>query len=35
MKEVPITRTTALGQASNAGKIKPVTCKEMVALYDK
>ncbi len=35
MKQVCIARMTAFGQAGNAGKIKPVTCKEMVDFYKK
>ena len=35
MKQVCIDRMVAFGQAGNAGKIKPVTCKEMVAFYKK
>jgi fructose-bisphosphate aldolase class II len=35
MEQVCISRMTAFGQAGNAGKIKPVTCKEMVAFYEK
>jgi len=33
MKEVCKARMIAFGQAGNAGKIKPKTCKEMVAFY--
>jgi fructose-bisphosphate aldolase class II len=33
MKKVCIERMIAFGQAGNAGKIKPVTCKEMVSFY--
>jgi len=33
MKQVCIDRMVAFGQAGNAGKIKPVTCKEMVSFY--
>ena len=33
MKQVCLSRMTAFGQAGNAGKIKPVTCKEMVEFY--
>ncbi len=33
MKQVCIKRMTAFGQAGNAGKIKPNTCKEMVSFY--
>jgi fructose-bisphosphate aldolase class II len=32
MKQVCIQRMVAFGQAGNAGKIKPITCKEMVSL---
>jgi len=35
MRKVCVARMTAFGQAGNAGKIKPVTCKEMVAFYKK
>jgi len=35
MKKVCIARMTAFGQAGNADKIKPVTCKKMVAFYRK
>jgi fructose-bisphosphate aldolase, class II len=35
MKKVCVDRMVAFGQAGNAGKIKPVTCKEMIALYAK
>jgi len=35
MKKICIERMVAFGQAGNAGKIKPVTCKEMVAFYKK
>lgn len=35
MKQVCLARMTAFGQAGNAGKIKPVTCKEMVDFYTK
>jgi fructose-bisphosphate aldolase, class II len=35
MKKVCIERMVAFGQAGNAGRIKPVTCKEMVAFYKK
>jgi len=35
MKQVCIDRMVAFGQAGNAGKIKPVACKEMVAFYKK
>jgi len=33
MKKVCIERMIAFGQAGNAGKIKPVTCKEMIDFY--
>jgi len=33
MKRVCVERMVAFGQAGNAGKIKPVTCREMVAFY--
>jgi fructose/tagatose bisphosphate aldolase len=33
MKKVCIDRMTAFGQAGNAGKIKPLTCQEMVSFY--
>ena len=33
MKEVCVARMVAFGQAGHAGKIKPKTCKEMVAFY--
>ena len=33
MKKVCVDRMTAFGQAGNAGKIKTITCKEMVAVY--
>jgi fructose-bisphosphate aldolase class II len=33
MKKVCVERMVAFGQAGNAGKIKPKTCKEMVAFY--
>jgi len=33
MKQVCIDRMTAFGQAGNAGKIKPCTCKDMVDFY--
>ncbi len=33
MKLVCVARMTAFGQAGNAGKIKPATCKEMVSFY--
>ncbi len=35
MKQVCVARMTAFGQAGNAGKIKPNTCKEMVDFYKK
>ena len=35
MKQVCKDRMIAFGQAGNAGKIKTVTCKEMVAFYKK
>ncbi len=35
MKKVCIERMTAFGQAGNAGKIKPRSCKEMVSFYKK
>ena len=35
MKKVCMERMIAFGQAGNAGKIKPMTCKEMVAFYKK
>ena len=35
MKQVCMERMIAFGQAGNAGKIKPATCKEMVAFYQK
>jgi len=35
MKKVCIARMTAFGQAGNAGKIKPKTCKDMVDFYSK
>ncbi|MCD4824759.1 MAG: class II fructose-bisphosphate aldolase, partial [Phycisphaerae bacterium] len=35
MKEVCIARMVAFGQAGQAGKIKPCTCKEMVDFYIK
>ncbi len=34
MKQVCLDRMTAFGQAGNAGKIKPVTCKEFVSFYN-
>jgi fructose-bisphosphate aldolase class II len=33
MQQVCKDRMVAFGQAGNAGKIKPVTCKEMVSFY--
>ena len=33
MKKVCVERMVAFGQAGNAGKIKPKTCKELVAFY--
>jgi fructose-bisphosphate aldolase class II len=35
MKKVCIDRMVAFGQAGNAGKIKPVTCKKMIKFYSK
>ncbi|MCD4699253.1 MAG: fructose-bisphosphate aldolase class II [Phycisphaerae bacterium] len=35
MKQVCVKRMTAFGQAGNAGKIKPATCKQMVDFYKK
>ena len=35
MRKVCVERMTAFGQAGNAPKIKAVTCKEMVAYYQK
>ena len=35
MKKVCIDRMVAFGQAGNAGKIKPATCKEMIGFYSK
>ena len=35
MKQVCTERMIAFGQAGNAGKIKPATCKEMVTFYKK
>jgi len=35
MKEVCVARMVAFGQAGNAGKIKPCTCKEMIDFYSK
>ncbi len=33
MKKVCVARMVAFGQAGQAGKIKPITCKEMIAVY--
>jgi hypothetical protein len=33
MKKVCIARMTAFGQAGHAGKIRPRTCKQMIAFY--
>jgi fructose-bisphosphate aldolase, class II len=33
MREVCKARMTSFGQAGNAGKIKPVTCKEFAKVY--
>ena len=33
MKQVCVARMTAFGQAGNAGKIRPKTCKQMIAFY--
>ncbi len=33
MKKVCLERMTAFGQAGNAGKIRPKTCKQMIAFY--
>jgi fructose-bisphosphate aldolase class II len=33
MKKVCVERMTAFGQAGNAGKIRPKTCKQMIAFY--
>ncbi len=33
MKKLCIERMIAFGQAGNAGKIKPITCKEMIDVY--
>ena len=33
MKKVCVERMVAFGQAGNAGKIRPVTCKQMVSFY--
>ncbi len=35
MKQVCVDRMVAFGQAGNASKIKPVTCKEMVCFYQR
>jgi fructose-bisphosphate aldolase class II len=35
MKKVCIARMTAFGQAGNASKIKPITCKQMISFYKK
>ena len=35
MRKVCVERMVAFGQAGQAGKIKPVTCKEMVAIYSR
>ena len=35
MKKVCVERMVAFGQAGNAGKIKPITCKEMISFYKK
>lgn len=35
MKAICVDRMVAFGQAGNAGKIKPVTCKDMIAFYAK
>ncbi len=35
MKKVCVDRMVAFGQAGQAGKIKPITCKEMAAIYAK
>lgn len=35
MKKICIERMLAFGQAGNAGKIKPVTCKQMVCFYQE
>jgi len=35
MRKVCIERMVAFGQAGNAGKIKPATCKEMIEVYQK
>ena len=35
MKKICVERMAAFGQAGNAGKIKPVTCKQMVCFYQE
>ena len=35
MRKVCVDRMVAFGQAGQAGKIKPVTCKQMVAFYQR
>ncbi len=35
MKQVCVDRMVAFGQAGQAGKVKPVTCKEMISVYAK
>ncbi len=35
MKDICVARMTAFGQAGNAGKIKPVSCKTMIDYYKK
>ncbi|MCX7019075.1 MAG: class II fructose-bisphosphate aldolase [bacterium] len=35
MKKVCVARMTAFGQAGNAGKIKQITCREMISFYLK
>ena len=35
MQKECVARMVAFGQAGNAGKIKPMTCKEMVAVYKR
>ena len=35
MKKECVSRMVAFGQAGNAGKIKPISCREMVAFYKK
>jgi len=35
MTEVCIDRMVAFGQVGNAGKIKPVTCRDMVSFYER